>query len=68
MTLSAPLDADELALLGTGFPGFRLWREILLDRTRYVAQGRSLDTHPYAVVTDDLSELRTVLASGQRTR
>jgi hypothetical protein len=66
---AAPCDADELALLAAGFPAFRLWRETILDRTRYVAQGTTLNSHPHIVITDDLAELAaTLTASQQATR
>lgn len=54
-------DLEELALVAAGFPAFHFWRAITYDRIRYVAQGTSLDTHPYAVVTHDLVELRAAL-------
>jgi hypothetical protein len=64
MTDTRPTDADKLALVAAGFPTFRLWRETILDRTRYVAQGTSLDSHPHTVITDDLAELAASLNSG----
>jgi hypothetical protein len=57
-------DPDELAVVAAGFPAFRIWRETRLDRTRYTARALSLATHPHAVITHDLAELRTFLASG----
>ncbi len=62
----SPPDVDELALLAAEFPAFRVWQERIHNRTRYVARGISLDTRPHTVVTDDLAELRTALAAGQR--
>jgi hypothetical protein len=59
-----PADPDELALLAAGFPGFRIWREAVPGRVRYVARGVSLDARPHTVVTGDLAELRAALAGG----
>jgi hypothetical protein len=61
-----PRDPDEMALVAAGFPEFRLWRETTLDRTCYVARGRSLHTHPHTVVTADLDELSAALQAGQQ--
>lgn len=63
---SQPSDPDELAMIAAGFPAFRLWRVTIYDRIRYIAQGASLDTHPYTVVTGDLDELRAALSAGQQ--
>jgi hypothetical protein len=59
-------DADELALIAAGFPGFSIWRSVTADGTRYVAQSLSLHARPHTIVTDDLAELATALAAGQR--
>lgn len=50
-----------LIALRADFPAFRIWREIIPGRTRYIA--RRLHSGPglHTVVTDDLTELRTVL-------
>lgn len=61
-----PTSPDELALLAAEFPAFRVWQERVHNRTRYVARGTTLDTRPHTVITDDLAELRTALAAGQR--
>jgi hypothetical protein len=61
-----PGEPDELALLAAGFPAFRLWRETVHDRTRYIARGISLGTRPHTVITDDLDELRTALAADKQ--
>jgi hypothetical protein len=63
--LPAPPDPDELALIAAGFPGFWVWRQTVLDRTRYVALGRDLNTHPHTVVTSDLEELAATLAASR---
>jgi hypothetical protein len=58
-------DPDELALIEAGFPGFRVWRQTVCDRMRYVAASRDLDTHPYTVITSDLKELVASLTAGR---
>jgi hypothetical protein len=60
-------DADgdaELASLQASFPQFRIWREMIHDRARYVAQRLNQDTHPHTVVTPDLDEVRATLSAG----
>lgn len=52
---------DQLAALRRDFPGFRIWREVIRDRTRYVARSTCLGNSPHTVVTGDLSELRATL-------
>ena len=52
---------DELAALRDEFPGFRIWREIIGDRTRYVARGAHPGISPHTVVTEDVGELRAAL-------
>jgi len=64
---SPPDDPDDLALIAAGFPAYRLWRSIAVGHRRYVAQTTDLDTHPYAVMTDNLAELAAALAAGQQT-
>ena len=56
-----PGAAAELDRLQEEFPGFRIWREAMGDRVRYLARRRSPGTRPYAVVTADPRELRTAL-------
>jgi hypothetical protein len=63
---SAQPDPDELALIAACFPGFWVWRQTVIDRTRYVALGRDLNTHPHTVVTSDLEELAATLAASRR--
>jgi len=60
---AGPRDTDELALLAADFPAFRLSRETVLGRTRYVARSTSLATHPHTVITDDPAELRAALTT-----
>jgi hypothetical protein len=45
------------------FPGFRIWREITGDRTRYIARSLHPGLAPHTVVTADPEELATILAS-----
>jgi hypothetical protein len=55
------METDDLGTLREEFPGFRIWREIIWDRTRYVARGVSRGVRPHTVVTADLDELRAAL-------
>ena len=52
---------DQLAALRDEFPGFRIWRETIGDRMRYIARGAGLGISPHTVVTDELGELRAAL-------
>jgi O-methyltransferase involved in polyketide biosynthesis len=52
---------DELAALRDEFPGFRIWRETIGDRTRYIARGARGGISPHTVVTEDVGELRDAL-------
>jgi hypothetical protein len=54
------LDA-ELAGLRTGFPQFRIWREISGNRTRYIARSLQPGARPHTLVTADPRELRAAL-------
>jgi len=60
-------DPDELALIASGFPGYRIWRATASDRIRYTAQGVGLTARPHTVVTASLAELRAELTAGQPT-
>ncbi|HEY7143834.1 MAG TPA: SAM-dependent methyltransferase [Streptosporangiaceae bacterium] len=44
------------------FPLFQVWREDYFGRVRFAARRRVPDQHPHLVITDDLGELRAVLA------
>lgn len=57
----AAVQPDLLPLLCAEFPGFRIWREITGDRTRYIARSLRHGTSPHTVVTDDLDELSDML-------
>jgi hypothetical protein len=59
-----PDNNEELAGLRTGFPQFRIWREISCDRTRYVARSLQPGTRPHTIVTADPRELRAALNIG----
>jgi S-adenosyl methyltransferase len=56
--------ADELTSLREEFRGFRIWKEVIGERTRYIARGFALGSHPHTAVTADLGELRTALSLG----
>jgi hypothetical protein len=53
--------ALDLAALRDEFPGFRIWRETIGDRVRYIARSLHTDTGPHTVVSADLDEIRAVL-------
>jgi S-adenosyl methyltransferase len=57
-----PADSPSLRQIRREFPGFDIWQEAALDRTRFIAQARDLDTNPHTVITGDLAELRDALA------
>ena len=50
-----------LIALRADFPAFRIWREIIPGRARYIARRLCPGPGPHTVVTDDLTELRTAL-------
>ena len=53
-----------LMALRADFPAFRIWREVIPGRTRYIARRLHLEQGLHTVVTDDLAELRGALDSG----
>jgi hypothetical protein len=57
---------DELDSLREELPGFRIWREEMPSRVRYVARAMDLRTHPHTVITADPGELRAQLAGPPR--
>jgi S-adenosyl methyltransferase len=59
---TAPGDAPTLQQIRSEFPGFEIWRETAVDRTRFIARARNLATSPHTVITGDLAELRDTLA------
>ncbi len=58
----AAAEADELASLRASFPQFRICREIVPGRRRYVARSQYVGLNPHTVITDDPDELRAVLS------
>jgi hypothetical protein len=58
-TLSLP---DPLPALVAEFPAFRIWRESICGRVRFIACRLHPDLHPHTVITADLDELRAALA------
>jgi hypothetical protein len=63
-TTDCDSDDEELDRLQAGFPQFRIWREIICDRARYVARREDPGARPHTVVTADLDELRAALSAG----
>jgi len=59
---TAPGDAPTLRQIRHEFPGFEIWREVAVDRTRFIARAQNLGTSPHTVITGDLGELRDTLA------
>ena len=57
--------SDDLTDLRAEFPAFRIWREELPGRPRYVARSRHQGQNPHTVVTQDLGELREALQPEQ---
>jgi S-adenosyl methyltransferase len=60
-------EPDPLPGLRSDFPAFRIWREDVRGRVRYIACRQRRDLHPYAIVTDDPEELRAALAPAGET-
>ena len=52
-----------LVALRADFPAFCIWREIIPGRTRYIARRVHAGPGLHTVVTDDLTEMRTVLGN-----
>lgn len=52
-----------LVALRADFPAFRIWREIIPGRTRYIARRLHPGSGLHTVVTDDLTEMRTELGN-----
>jgi hypothetical protein len=59
---STQLAAAALEEIRAQFPKFRIWREAICDRTRYVARSQHAGLNPHTVVTGDLAELRAALS------
>jgi hypothetical protein len=47
--------------LQADYPQFRIWRETVPGRHRYVARNQHLSVNPHTVITDDPDELRAAL-------
>ena len=56
-----PASIDDLAGLRADFPAFKIWREQIPGRARYVARSQRPGLNPHTVVTSDLGELREAL-------
>ena len=48
------------------FRGHRIWREIILGRTIYVARSQHPAAHPHTVITPDLRELHATLTQASQ--
>lgn len=57
-----------LAELRQQFPQFRIWREAIGPRTRYIARRLDPGTRLHTVVTADPDELRATLAAACTTQ
>ena len=53
--------AHVLTALQAEFPQFRIWRENVYGRRRYVARSERLSLNPHTVITSDPDELRAAL-------
>jgi len=60
-----PRLSDDLAALRADCPAFRIWREHIPGRVRYVARSLRDGLNPHTVVTSDLGELRHALEPAQ---
>jgi hypothetical protein len=54
----------ESLLLGADFPCFRVWREDICGRVRYIARAQHAGAQPHTLVTADVAELRQALIGG----
>jgi S-adenosyl methyltransferase len=61
----APPSAPDLASLRAAFPRYRLWREDICGRIRYIAISQQPGLHPHTFVTADLAEMQTALEPSQ---
>lgn len=57
----ALVSEDDVATVQADFPGYRIWREILPGRDRYIVRSLVPGLSPHTLVTDDLAELRDAL-------
>jgi O-methyltransferase involved in polyketide biosynthesis len=56
-----PTLSDDLTVLRTEFPAYKIWQEHTPGRARYVARSLRDGLNPHTVVTSDLAELRDAL-------
>jgi S-adenosyl methyltransferase len=61
----APHAAPDLASLQAEFPRYRIWREGICGRVRYVARSLEHGLRPHTVVTGDLAEMQAALEPSQ---
>ncbi len=52
---------DKLGALQAEFPRYRIWREDICGRVRYIARSLERGLRPHTVVTADLAEMRPAL-------
>jgi hypothetical protein len=54
-----------VAALRQEFPGFRIWRELVVGQVQYLACRLQPGTHPHTVISADPGKLRAALKAGQ---
>jgi len=54
-----------LTALQQEFPRYRIWREDVCGRARYIARSLEHGLHPHTVITDDLDEMQAALEPSQ---
>jgi hypothetical protein len=47
------------------FPGFRIWRELMVGQVQYLACRLQPGTHPHTVISPDPGKLRDALKAGK---
>jgi hypothetical protein len=57
---------EALMKMQRDFPSHRIWREIIPDRTIYIARSTHAAAHPHTVVTPDLNELHAALTDASQ--
>ena len=62
MAVAAP---DPLLAIQQEFPHYRIWREDIAGRVRYIARSLGHGLRPHTVVTGDLAELHGALEPSQ---
>lgn len=61
----ALLPRDTLGVLQAEFPRYRIWREDICGRVRYIARSLEGGLRPHTIVTADLAEMRPALEPSQ---